>query len=187
MSRGAPEVLLETDRLTLRRFTPADADELWALDSDPEVVRYTNAGLSGGGPPSRADAVRRLQGFIARYATDGAPAVGAAEDRATGAFLGWFQFPPTESPGEAELGFRLVKAAWGRGMATEGARALVAAGFGNLGVTRVVASALAANTASIHVMENAGLRFARDFTHQPGGPAVEFALTRDEFEAASPP
>ena len=187
MSRRAPDVLLRTDRLTLRRFTPADAEDLHALDADPEVVRYTNAGLTGDGPPSRADAVRRLKSFIARYAKDGALAFWAAEDRATGAFLGWFQFTPTDNPGEAELGFRLVKAAWGRGLATEGARALVAAGFRDLGVTRVVASALAANAASIRVMENAGLRFARNFTHEPGGPAVEYALTRDEFEAAAPP
>ena len=183
----APAVLLETERLTLRRFTPADADELRALDADPEVVRYTNAGLTGGGPPSRADAVRQIAGFIARYAEDGALAFWAAEDRATGAFLGWFQFTPADTPGEAELGFRLVRAAWGQGLATEGARALVAAGFRDLGVTRIVASALAANAASIRVMEKAGLCFAREFVHDPGGPAVEYALTRDEFEAASPP
>ncbi len=183
----APAVLIETEHLTLRRFTPADADDLRALDADPEVVRYTNAGLTGGGPPGRADAMSQLERFIARYATNGALAFWAAEDRATGAFLGWFQFTPTDTPDEAELGFRLVGAAWGRGLATEGARALVAAGFRDLGVTRIVASALAANAASIRVMEKAGLRFARGFTHEPGGPAVEYALTRDEFEAASPP
>ena len=179
----APAVLLETERLTLRRFTPADADALRALDADPEVVRYTNAGLTGGGPPRRADAISQLERFIARYATNGALAFWAADDRATGAFLGWFQFTPTDNPGEAELGFRLVRAAWGRGLATEGARALVAAGLRDLGVTRIVASALAANAASIRVMKNAGLRLACEFTHEPGGPAVEYALTRDEFEA----
>ncbi len=181
----APPVLLETERLTLRRFTPADANALRALDGDREVVRYTNAGLTGEGPPSRADASRRLAGFIARYATDGALAFWAAEDRATGVFLGWFQFTPTKTAGEVELGYRLLKASWGQGLATEGARALVAAGFRDLGVTRIVASALVANAASIRVMENAGLRLAHEFSHDPGGPAVEHALTRDEFEAAS--
>ena len=187
MRRRAPDVLLRTERLVLRRLTPADADDLYALDADPEVVRYTNAGLSAEGPPSRADAVRMLESSIARYAEDGALAFWAPEDRATGAFLGWFQFTPTDRPGEAEIGFRLVKAAWRRGLATEGARALVETGFRDLGVTRIVASALAANAASIRVMEKAGLRFARDFTHDPGGPAVEYALTRDEFAAAPPP
>ena len=186
MRRRATDVLLRTERLTLHRFTPGDADDLRALDADPEIVRYTNAGLTGGGPPSRVDAVRQIEGFIARYATDGALAFWAAEDRATGAFLGWFQFTPADTPGEAELGFRLVRASWGQGLATEGARALVEMGFRELGVTRVVASALAANAASIRVMENAGLRLAREFTHDPGGPAVEYALTRGEFEAASP-
>lgn len=187
MRRVAPDVLLRTERLTLRRFTPADADALRALDSDPEVVRYTNAGLTGGGPPSRVDAVRKLESFIARYADGAALAFWAAEDRATGGFLGWFQFTPADTPGEAELGFRLVRAAWGQGLATEGARALVETGFRDLGVTRIVSSALVANAASIRVMENAGLRLAREFTHDPGGPSVEYALTRKEFEAASAP
>ncbi len=178
-----PPVLLETERMTLRRFTPADADDMRALDADPEVVRYTNAGLTGGGPPSRADAMSQLERFIARYATDGALAFWAAEDRATGAFLGWFQFTPTDTAGEAELGFRLRQASWGRGLATEGARALVETGFRDLGVTRIVSSALAVNAASIRVVENAGLHLAREFTHEPGGPAVEYALTRGEFEA----
>ncbi len=79
----APAVLRETERLTLRRFTPADADDLRALDADPEVVRYTNAGLTGGGRPSRADAVSQLERFIARYADCTALAFWAAEDRAT--------------------------------------------------------------------------------------------------------
>ena len=184
MRRVAPDVLLRTERLTLRRFTPADADALRALDADPEVVRYTNAGLTGGGPPSHADSVSLLERFIARYADGTALAFWAAEDRATRGFLGWFQFTPTDAPGEAELGFRLIKATWGQGLATEGARALVDTGFHDLGVTRIVSSALAANAASIRVMEKAGLRLAHEFTHEPGGPAVEYALTRDEFEAA---
>ena len=180
----APAVLLETERLTLRRFTAADAAALRALDADPDVVRHTNAGVTGGGPPGRADAMRTLEGFVARYA-DGPLAFWAAEDRATGGFLGWFQFTPTDSPGEAELGYRLVKASWDQGLATEGARALVATGFRDLGVNRVVSTALVANAGSIRVMQNAGLRLANEFTHDPGGPAVEYALTRDEFEAAS--
>ena len=114
MRRRAPEVLLRTDRLTLRRFTPADADALRALDSDPEVVRYSGDGLTGV-PPDRAATEQRLKGFVTRYGRDGALAFWATEDRATGAFLGWFQFTPTDTAGEAELGFRLVKAAWGRG------------------------------------------------------------------------
>ena len=186
MRRSAPDVLLATERLTLRRFTAADAGDLQALDSDPEVIRYSSDGLSGV-PRDRAATSERLEEFVARYDRDGASAFWAAEDRASRAFLGWFQFTPTDNQGEAELGYRLVRAAWGQGLATEGARALVETGFRELGVTRVVASALAVNAASIRVMEKAGLRHARDFIHDPGGPSVEYALTLDEFEATSAP
>ncbi len=185
MRRSAPDVLLATERLTLRRFTAADAGDLQALDSDPEVIRYSSDGLSGV-PRDRAATSERLEEFIARYDRDGASAFWAAEDRASRAFLGWFQFTPTDNQGEAELGFRLVRAAWGHGLATEGARALVEMGFRDLGVTRIVSSALAANAASIRVMEKAGLRLAREFTHEPGGPALEYALTRGEFAASAP-
>ena len=151
---------IETDRLVLRRFTTADLDALCDLDGDPEVMRY----LSGGTPTPRAaieyDILPRFLSLYTRF-----PGFGcwAAHERATGRFLGWLSLIPTERAGEAELGYRLRRDAWGRGFATEGARALMQRAFGELDLRRVVATTYQDNIASRRVMEKAGMSFVRAF------------------------
>lgn len=87
-------------------------------------------------------------------------------EKATGDFLGWFHLRPNkENPAETELGYRLKKAVWGRGFATEGAIALIEKGFLKLRGAKVVAYTMAVNTRSQRVMEKAGLRFEREFVY----------------------
>lgn len=182
-------VFLETDRLMLRRFTPADVDLLVDLDSDPEVLRYI------GRPRSRdeieTDILPRFLRYYERF-----PGYGfwAAIEKSTGEFVGWFHFRPAEDAplDEPELGYRLRKSAWGKGYATEGSRALIDKGFTELGARRVVASTMAVNTGSRRVMEKAGLRFVRTFHLEFDDPIegtehgeVEYALTRDDWTSDS--
>jgi len=95
------------------------------------------------------------------------------------------------APGEVDLGYRLRKSAWGKGMPPRGPRALIRKGFTELGVQRVVAQAMAVNQASRRVMEKAGLTLVRTF-HQPwpypiDGDQfgdVEYALDRTRMAAA---
>ncbi|MEV4758123.1 GNAT family N-acetyltransferase [Micromonospora sp. NPDC049559] len=181
-------VFLETDRLVLRPFTEADADHLVALDGDPEVMRY----LNGGRPTSRRDVEERVLPRLMRdHPCSGTRGYWAAEDKATGAFLGWFELRPLdERDGSVvELGYRLNRAAWGRGYATEGARALIRKAFTDLGVERVTANTMFVNTRSRRVMEKAGLSFLRrfhgDWPESIEGSAhgeVEYQLTRAEWE-----
>ena len=159
------QVFLETQRLVLRRFTMADADDLVSLDADPGVMRY----VTGGVPTSRDEIENEvLPAFLGYYQRYEGFGFWAAVEKTTGEFLGWFHFRPRQGagPGEVELGYRLRKSAWGKGYATEGSRALISKGFSELGVQRVVAEAMAVNTASRRVMEKAGLTLVRTF-HQP--------------------
>ncbi len=154
---------LETDRLALRAFTAADIDHLLALDNDPEVMRFIN----GGRPTSRqATETRTLPRLLRAYRCWDTRGYWAAQEKATGVFLGWFEFRPLEehSPAVVELGYRLNRAAWGRGYATEGSRALIHKGFTDLEVGRVTANTMAVNTRSRRVMEKSGLSFVRNFT-----------------------
>ena len=176
---------LETERLLLRRLTPAEVDNLYALDSDPEVMRFLN-----GGEPTPYDVIRDqvLPYFLTYYERDDGYGYWAAIAKAGGAFLGWFHLrPPDDDPDAVELGYRLGRAAWGQGYAAEGARALVRKGFTELGTRRIIARTLAAHTASIRVMEKAGLRFARRFVDdgpnawRAGREVVEYALDRSEY------
>ncbi|WP_084012479.1 GNAT family N-acetyltransferase, partial [Thermobifida halotolerans] len=154
-------VLLETERLVLREFAETDADHLYALNSDPAVMRFIN-----GGRPVAFEAVRteELPHRMRRHPRTGECGYWAAEDR-DGRFLGWFEFRPldAEDVGTVELGYRLRAAAWGRGYATEGARALVRRGFTGTGAARVVAFTMAVNARSRRVMEKTGLRYVRTF------------------------
>jgi RimJ/RimL family protein N-acetyltransferase len=182
-------VLLETERLVLRRFTPDDLDDLVALHNDPEVMFFINAGA-----PSPPEEVRGfLNHCLARYERGDGYGIFAAVEKSTSRFLGWFHLRPGEGagPDEPELGYRLVRSAWGQGFGTEGSIALVEKAFADLGATKVYAEAIAVNTASRRVMEKAGMRLVRTFQADwpvriPGDEYgdVEYAITRQEWTAA---
>ena len=182
------EIVLETERLVLRRFTEDDIDNLVELDSDPEVMRFITGGLA-----TPRDEIQNevLPAFLDHYRHLAGFGFWAALEKSTGRFLGWFHLrPPNRArSGELELGFRLCRSAWGRGYATEGSLALVHAGFAELGAERIVASTMVVNVASRRVMEKAGLKFVRAF-RQPWPYSiegeeegdVEYALLRSEWE-----
>lgn len=174
--------------MRLRPLTADDVDHLTDLDSDPEVMRY----IDGGRPVSR-ETIRteRLPRLLHHCPGIGFPGYWAAEETSGRTFLGWFEFRPLEddSPAVVELGYRLRRAVWGRGYATEGARALVRKGFTELGVQRVTANTMTVNAASRRVMEKAGLAYVRtyfgDWPEAIDGSEhgdVEYALTRSRWE-----
>ena len=182
------QVFLETDRLVLRRFTLADADNLVNLDAHPEVMRFVTGGIPTSREEIQNEVLPAFLGYYQRYEGYG---FWAAIEKATVEFLGWFHFRPRQdaAPGEAELGYRLRKSAWGKGYATEGSRALIRKGFTEFGVQRVTAEAMAVNQASRRVMEKAGLKLVRAF-HQPWPypidgdqfGEVEYALDKTEWQ-----
>lgn len=188
-------VYLETERLILRRFTPDDLELLVELDSDPEVMRH----LTGGEPTPREEIEREiLPHWLAYYARGDDHGFWAAIERESGDFLGWFHFRPLKgSPDdEPELGYRLRRAAWGKGYGTEGSRALISKGFAELGARQVLASTYEHNRASRRVMEKAGMRLVRSYrptaeelalhgvppTAIWDGDDVDYAITREEWE-----
>jgi RimJ/RimL family protein N-acetyltransferase len=190
MPTGTPsEVLLETDRLVLRRFTDADVDALVELDSDPEVTHFITNGASTPRSEVEEQILPRFHWYYENYRGYG---FWAAIEKATGDFLGWFHLRPNPDhpvPDEPELGYRLRRAAWGKGYATEGSRALINRAFAELGARRVFAETMAVNVASRRVMEKSGLRHVRTFhadwpVRIPGDEEgdVEYAITRDEWE-----
>lgn len=192
------QVFLETERLLLRQFTEDDLENLVDLDSDPDVMRF----LTGGPPTPRAVLQNDyLPAYLRYYERHEGFGFWAAIEKATGEFLGWFHFrPPEGGPAdEPELGYRLRKAAWGKGYGTEGSRALIRKGFTELGVRRVVASTYQDNIGSRRVMEKAGMTLVRSFRPTPAdfashfphddapqkvwdGDEVEYALEKAEWE-----
>lgn len=192
------QIYLETERLVLRRFTADNCDNLYELDADPEVMRFLNGGVP---TPREVIQTRILPGFLRSYERFPGLGVWAAIERASAAFLGWFSLRPPEggAPDDVALGYRLRRAAWGKGYATEGARALIRKGFTELGVRRVFATTYEHNLASRRVMEKAGLTLVRHFRFTPAdlshsstfgstsqdiweGDEVEYALLKADWE-----
>jgi RimJ/RimL family protein N-acetyltransferase len=139
-----------TQRLRLRELTLDDVDLLVALDSDPAVMQF----ISGGKPTSREEAERMVRRSLgSRW---------IAYERATDEFVGWFGLRPSDEHAR-ELGYRLRRASWGNGYATEGSQALIDLGFTDLGLRRVWAQTMTVNTRSRRVMERCGLRYVRTF------------------------
>jgi RimJ/RimL family protein N-acetyltransferase len=187
-----------TVRLSLRPLTADDAVLLFELDSDAEVMRY----LNGGKPTPMAVVVEQvLPAFMARKERLGGPGCWIANERASGGFAGWFGLRPDEiEAGAAELGYRLRRQCWGRGLASEGAAAVLDAGFTRYGLERIVATTYEENARSRRVLEKLGFELARRFRLTPddvarqdtfaaGGVAepwdgddLEYVLTRDAWE-----
>jgi RimJ/RimL family protein N-acetyltransferase len=181
------QTILTTDRLLLREFTMDDVDLLVELDSDPAVMRF----LTNGKPTPREQVEReQLPRILADYRRY--PGLGrwAAIERSTGEFLGWLSLQPVAGGTEADLGYRLRRSTWGKGYASEGARALVGKAFQVARLERVFAQTMAVNTASRRVMEKAGLRYVRTFHLTFDDPIegtehgeVEYELRRGDWEA----
>jgi RimJ/RimL family protein N-acetyltransferase len=181
-------IILETPRLILRQFTEGDVDNLFTLNSDPEVMRY----LTGGRPTPREEIHDQILSFhLAVYDRLDRLGTWAAESTATREFLGWFHFRPGQDAEitNIDLGYRLRRSAWNKGYATEGSRALISMGFTELAVERVFAHTMTLNAPSRRVLEKCGLTLVGTIPYE--GPfdiegaelgQVEYALTRAEWE-----
>ncbi|MEM7151989.1 MAG: GNAT family N-acetyltransferase [Myxococcota bacterium] len=149
---------LNTERMHLRRIGPEHLEDLLELDSDPEVMRYIN----GGKASTREDYEKFMPrmmaydelpyGFLAAY----------EQQR----FIGWFHLRPSVADESIlELGYRLRRETWGRGLATEGGRALVRHAFEDLDQPAVDACADPNNAGSIRVMVKCGMHRVGKFMH----------------------
>jgi RimJ/RimL family protein N-acetyltransferase len=172
---GHVDVFLETERLLLHRFSDADADLLVELDSDPAVMRY----LSGGEATSQDEVRQRvLPSILAGYDRwDGRLGLFAARVEESGDFIGWFCLRPDRNGprDEAELGYRLRQAAWGKGYATEGSRGLLDRGFSELGVQLVWAETATVNRSSRNVLEKLGMSLVGTIDTPPDMSQIEGA------------
>lgn len=165
---------IETERLKLRMISRDDLDELARLFADPEVVKY----VGNGKPSSREDAEKAIDSMTARWQKDGFGRWIAA-DKVTGRFLGFGGLRSLF--GTPEVVYHLAKQNWGKGLATELARAALRFGFQDRGFASIVAIAKPLNVASIHVMEKLGMKFEKEARYYDLD-VVQYCIHRDEFQ-----
>lgn len=156
MNAGAMTELV-TARLRLRPPAARDLEPFALMCADPEVMRY----IALGRPLDRASAELGFATLLERWRRDGASGLFTVEDLEDGTYLGFAGTAPVPpqsvAAGETEIGWRLRRAAWGRGIATEAARAVGVHVADTLGLERVVALIRPANTRSRRVAEKLGL------------------------------
>lgn len=143
--------VLETERLRLRAFRLSDFEGYAAMCGDPEVTRYLMTRFD------REQAWRHLAFLIGHWVLRGF-GMWAVEERATGVFVGRIGFAEPEGWPGFELAWTLARPFWGRGYATEGARAALAHAFTVLQRDRVISLIHPENQASIRVAERLGER-----------------------------
>jgi ribosomal-protein-alanine N-acetyltransferase len=148
---------LTTGRLRLRPLARKDLDALAGLYSDPQVMRFSLGMLTREQAGEKLDEILLLSDLKGRHTY-------AVERLADGRFTGICGFAPQTVDGveETELGYRLMPEFWGRGIATEAARACRDHAFGTLGLLRIVSIIEPANIRSIRVAEKIGLRFEKE-------------------------
>ncbi|HEY8305591.1 MAG TPA: GNAT family N-acetyltransferase [Lapillicoccus sp.] len=190
--RRIPLVEPRTVRLVLRQWRDEDWAPFAALNADPEVMRYFPSTLD----EQESNAFAYRNAALLEVYGYGLWAVGALD---SGAFLGMVGLnrPQWSAPFTpcTEIGWRLARSAWGRGYATEAARAALAVAFGSLGLDEVVSFTTVANTRSRAVMERLGMTRdpAEDFDHpklDPDSPVrthVLYRLRADRFDGGRLP
>ena len=152
-----PAPTIQTARLRLRPFEDADADDLFALQSNAHVLRYWDS------PPwTERAAAEKFVNRCREMENDGTGVRLAVDRLSDGAFIGWCTLPWNPDFRSATLGYCFSDAAWGRGYATEAARALLRWAFDTLDLNRVQAETDTRNAASARVLEKLG--FLREGT-----------------------
>ncbi len=174
---------LTTARLSLEPLTDDHTELLVALDSDPEVLRHIF-----GRALSREEVL--TDHLPRRLRPDGPPrGIGYWAGFEGDAFVGWWTLAvDDEDRATAELGYRLRRDAWGRGLATEGSRALLDHAFRTLGLPYVWATTMAVNAGSRGVMTRLGMTHVRTDVEEwddplPGAELgeVRYEITRDAW------
>jgi RimJ/RimL family protein N-acetyltransferase len=188
--KSAPAAHLRTDRSLLRRWRPSDKEPFARLNADPAVMAYFPSALDR--PQSDAFVDRIEAGFISLdYGLWALELPGEAE------FIGYVglalqNFEAHFTPA-VEVGWRLARAYWGRGFASEAARAAVADGFNRIDLEEIVSFTVPANVRSTRVMERLGLTHdpVDDFDHPrlPVGHRLRrhvlYRLKRRDWEATN--
>ena len=149
--------ILETERFYLREMTITDAESMYLLNLDLDVLKYT------GDIPFKS--IEQAKQFLKNYDHYKKYNFGrwAVIDKTTNEFIGWCGLKYTPELDEHDIGFRFFKKYWNKGYATESAKACLNLGFNKYYLTEIVGRAMAENIGSIKVLEKIGMNYFKEF------------------------
>lgn len=154
---------VETERLILRELLPTDDVGIFELDSDPLVHKYL-----GENPIQTIEQARETIASVRQQYIDNGIGRWAAIEKETGNFIGWsgLKFIKEYENNRInfyDVGYRLIPKYWGKGYATESAKAAIRYGFEQLQLTEIIGSANVENTRSRGALEKCGLTYVEQF------------------------
>jgi len=173
--RPIMKAILETHRLLLREFNPGDAGQFYQLNLNPNVIRYTgNTAFKN---------VEEATLFLENYQDYKQNGYGrwAVLDKSNDEFLGWCGLKYDKNLDETDIGFRFFETHWGKGYATESAKACMAYGFEKLHLETIIGRAMTENVASIKVLEKIGLAFDKEFDFDKQNKGVIYKMDRGHY------
>ena len=174
---NVPEI--ETARLRLRGFSPEDLDALCQVFGDPEVMKY----ISGGKPRTREATREGLLRSIKGWGKCGF-GLWAVVEKAGDRMIGYCGLIYLEDTPEIEVAYGLAKSAWGKGLATEAARASLEFGFEELKLERIVAVVNPLNLASRRVLERLGMKYTKNVRHY-GEDLMYYEIAKENYQSES--
>ena len=159
------EIFAETERLILRELLPIDRNGLFAIDSDPDVHIYL-----GRNPVENIEQIDENIKFIRKQYIDNGIGRWAMIEKSTNNFIGWAGLKlirelTNNNIDYYDLGYRLNKCYWGKGFATEAAKASLQYGFNTLNLNQIYAIADSKNVASRNIIEKVGLNYIETFKY----------------------
>ena len=157
------EILIETPRLQMRRFTLDDAEAVLAFSGSEEVTRYTgDAGMIG----NLADAEKVIREvWLAEYEKYGYARY-ALIHKADNKVIGFSGVKFLEDEGVPDIGYRMLPAYWGQGLGLEAAQATLDYARDTLGLTTIIGDAVVENVASNKILQKIGLKFIKTYEDQ---------------------
>ena len=166
--------ILETERLFLREFDISDAEKMWELNADPEVIKYT------GDPPFQS--IHSAENFLLAYDDYTKNGFGrwAIIEKTANEFIGWCGLKLNEE-GHVDIGFRFFKRYWNKGYATEAANACLYYGFQKLNLNEIIARTDKANIPSVKVLKKLKMKFWKEDSCEGIHEAVYFRMTKADY------
>ena len=169
------EIIIETERLTLRKVTLDDMAELFKMESTPEVNKYTGEQVS----PSIEDLEAKIKESILKEYKEVGFGRLAVIEKSSGSFIGCAGLKYLPEFDQVDLGYRFMPQYWDKGYGTESSRALLQQGFSELELDRIIAVAMLENKASTKIIEKVGMSFDKFAPYDEGGPdAVWYVIDK---------
>ena len=151
------DIILETERLIIREHVLSDAPFFFTLNSNYNVVKYT-----GDSSFKTIEEAEKIVQYVMNQYKENGYGRWLVTEKETGNPIGWCGLKFHTDTKETDIGYRLLENAWGKGYATESAKACIDYGFNHFNLNRIIGDAMKENTASINVFKKLGMTYLKD-------------------------